>query len=476
MGRITEASWAVLLSLVFVLSVSSGARATVYGAISGTVIAEDTGQGVSGLSVLAVAFSPGSQTHHYAATDANGIFVLKDLEPGAYAISFKGPDSLYIFDAESLMVTLPVGKNVVNANYVLKLGGSVSGAAYDSDGVTPLANAWVSALVQDSLAGPRGVFKARLTAGDGRFLLQGLPQSDSCVVQLSVHGHAVLGKTVAVTAGSTTHDVNFLLKWDDVTGVMGHVTSSVDGSPIGDAEIVLRGSSGEEVGNAYTDAAGGYSITGVPPGVYSATAYWPTGEFDNLHQGGITIASGSQVPLDFQFNAPGPHSQGMRWNNTEFGGFRMPDLFADFYPDYPDPKFHGCSAGEKDNLNRAFNRIKQWVKFDPCIGPTMRNKLKEKLAGGIRFFCVSSADKNECSDTWGFTYVGAQDVYLCRDLSLSSTTPEWCLESTILHELVHTVGYYEEPMPRKCDKACFDSCSAVRDDPYYNQYAGCSCE
>jgi len=293
----------IFLSLAFVAD-SNGA---IYTSISGKVIAEDNGQGIAGIGVLAVMLE--SNEHYYATTDVSGKYVLKNLKPGTYKIGFSKRSS-YVSVKPVLKVVLPKGKNVVNANYVLKLGGSVSGIVYGADGVTPLNHVKVSAEVPTSQ--PEWVmnFDFTFTDNNGRYLLQGLPVSDNCVVDVEILGHAPLTKTARITKGETTKNVNFVVKWDDITGVSGYVKSLIDDKPVEGVGITLSDQSGNPIATAITYGTGRYSIVGVSPGIYKVTALWPSLRAkipgNVIEKTNILIEQGKSTVVNFEFNKPVP--------------------------------------------------------------------------------------------------------------------------------------------------------------------------
>ncbi|MEE9613655.1 MAG: carboxypeptidase-like regulatory domain-containing protein [Thermodesulfobacteriota bacterium] len=292
--------------IAFFLMAGSNVSAEIYSSISGRVIAEDTGQGMEGVSVVLLGL--GSEVErHDTITKEDGLYVLENLKPGDYLLGFGKDDIPYIQEMPNIFVTVPMGKNLVNVNYVFKVGGGVSGTVYDADGTTPLDRITVSVIVPDQ---PDDIdaADAELTDSNGKYLLLGLPESDKAVVTVRVRGHAKLTREVTIRKGETTPNVNFVVKWDDITGISGHVKSSIDGSPIKNAEVVLWDASEKRAGYAYTDEAGNYSILGLPPGSYQAAAFWPGGG-GWVREMDILIESGKTTEVNFEFDMPAPTSR-----------------------------------------------------------------------------------------------------------------------------------------------------------------------
>lgn len=214
-----------------------GANAEIYSSISGKVIAEDTGQGISGVTVLA---RPERRKEQYRTiTDANGLYVIKGVRAGTYRVHFLKDKSPYLEEGVPTHIVVPLGKNVVNVNYVLKLGGSVSGTVYAADGVTPMSNVHVSVYFVDPQPSWDGS-GLMVTDSNGKYIISGLPESTNCIVSAFISGHADnFSRTIAIKKGKTTENVNFTIKLDDITGITGYVRSSIDNKPIKEVDIYM---------------------------------------------------------------------------------------------------------------------------------------------------------------------------------------------------------------------------------------------
>lgn len=427
--RILKLSMILFSVLILSLFLFSDISADIYSSISGRVIAEDTGEGVGGVSVLALMV--GKKEHYYATTDKRGVYVLEDLKSGTYIIGFHKGDSPYLFGSPHLRVILPKGKNVVNVNHVLTLGGSVSGTVYDADGVTPLSGVGISADVPNPQPKWIDGSRAKLTDSNGKFLLQGLLESDNCIVQVNVRGHASLTKTVKITKGQVTENVNFVVKWDDITGITGHVRSSIDNKPIKNARIVLFDSSGENIASSRTDENGEYSIIGVEPGIYEATAFWPTGGVW-IDKPNVIIEHGKSTIVNFEFDKPAPTSKNEKGIWNVFVGLFVTNAHAAIVGGYPEPKIKGCDKTKKKDIIDAYETLKNTIDTSPCMSEGIRTKLKKKINKGVTIKCQTSADPY-CFGTCAYTYhYVAADIFLCPGSFNSSRCG--CLEAVMLHE------------------------------------------
>ncbi|NOY64545.1 MAG: carboxypeptidase regulatory-like domain-containing protein [Nitrospirae bacterium] len=298
-------SWVLIITIVLSIVTVTNTNAEIYTSISGKVIAEDTGKGIPEVGIVAER-TEGKETY-YATTDSEGKYVLKDLKPGNYIISFYKRRSFYISEKKSLKVYLPRGKNLVNVNYVLKIGGGVSGVVYNADG-TPVSEALISAEVSD--ARPEWVNSVgQLIGSDGKFLILGVPESDRCVVKVELRGHAPLTRIVKIQKGKITENVNFTVRWDDKTGISGKVISTVDNKPLKGIWIVLFDRADKGVASTTTNETGEYSIVGVQPGVYNVVAFWPAippKPEDMIKMTDVVIEKDKMTVLNFEFNKPAP--------------------------------------------------------------------------------------------------------------------------------------------------------------------------
>jgi|WetSurMetagenome_2_1015567.scaffolds.fasta_scaffold13053_3 hypothetical protein len=216
----------IIIGLIMALSFVPGiCNADIETSISGHVTGEDTGSGVA--DVYVVAYRGGAKgIAAFAKTDKNGLYVLKNLLPDKYGLFFVKEKSNYLIMMKALIIDLPRGKNIVNANYVLKLGGAVSGTVYDFDGVTPLGGVTVLAKVPGDLEMGIDGIRAVTTDAGGGYILQGLPESDVCDVKVNILGETKQIKRIQILKGQITRDVNFVVKRDDTNGIAGRIKTA----------------------------------------------------------------------------------------------------------------------------------------------------------------------------------------------------------------------------------------------------------
>jgi hypothetical protein len=179
--------YSIFISFCIITIFSNISSAEIYSSISGTVIGEDTQQGLDGVTVVALKID--SQNYFQAKTDTKGKYVLTNLSPGKYNIGFEKSD--YISTKPYYEIVLPKGKNVVNVNHIMKRGGSVSGTIFKADGVTPMLDVKITVEVHDA---PADIvyFRGQFTDDSGKFFLQGLPESNNCVVTAEIPGRVII--------------------------------------------------------------------------------------------------------------------------------------------------------------------------------------------------------------------------------------------------------------------------------------------
>jgi hypothetical protein len=269
--------------------------------ISGTVTAEDTG---AGLSEIVVQAKPGDIS---TMTNSKGGYILRGLSSGTtYSLSFFREGSLYINEYSSIDVFIPKDKRFVTVDRVLSMGAAVSGKVYAPDGVTPLSEAAVAVTFYDQ---PDWVeyYKTTRTDEYGGFLILGLPESDKCVIGVALYGHAWMEKTVKTKKGQTRGDVEFVVNWDDITGISGDVKYIEDKKPVMNERVVLRDKSGRTSGIVFTNNKGGYSIVGAKPGVYDAAVRH---QKNYIIRENIIVESGRSTRVDFLVESSKPEKAG----------------------------------------------------------------------------------------------------------------------------------------------------------------------
>lgn len=158
---------------------------------------------------------------------------------------------------------------------VLAAGGTVTGKVTDAGGA-PVASANVRVVVRG------GVFwraqRQAFSAADGTFRIEGLPRRAADVVAQGEHGASAI--VPADLEANAKQDVALKL---DIAGEITGVVVDSAGAPLGDAQVVAEAEpSGKPADltiwvvrgdqEAITDQAGGFVLSGLPPGGYRVRA------------------------------------------------------------------------------------------------------------------------------------------------------------------------------------------------------------
>lgn len=249
---------AVLSAVVFATSV----KAEIYMSVSGTVKDVATGKGIAGVGVVASDLS--TKKNYSGITDSNGVYYIKLVPEGDYTL-YAHPPAKYVYKPYTKTVKVERGKNVVNADFEMSLGGAVSGIVYKSDGITPLVNASLFALTNKGIA-------TSSTGPDGKYILEGLVPESGAKIRLITYGYGMIEvNNVNIVAGQLTPNVNVIIP-SGTSGIRGKVfTNDSVNIPIADAFVVMKGDT--TFGITTTDSNGNYSVNGLPEGIYEATVF-----------------------------------------------------------------------------------------------------------------------------------------------------------------------------------------------------------
>src|SRR6266550_1495810 len=167
--------------------------------------------------------------------------------------------------------------------------GTLAGTVTDSGSGAAIAGATVSY----SGMGPAGSVTGNTTTdGTGRYSFPGIAVT-SYSVTAQASGHQGQSATATVGGGSTTTQ-NFALT-GQATQLSGTVTDASTGNAIAGATV----SAGS--GSAVTDAGGAYTISGLAPGTYTATA---TASGYASQSASVTLTTGSTTTQNFALTRP----------------------------------------------------------------------------------------------------------------------------------------------------------------------------
>lgn len=251
-------------------------QATIYGSISGQVTDEETGKGIPGIGISIL-----GRTRAEVLTDAEGKYLKNLLKPGKYNVIFNF-HSPYCRSSSGGTLYINPGQNIV-LNSVFKIGGSVSGRVYESDGITPIGSATINVIRYGG-----GVGKTE-TKADGSYSMCCLCPTDDYYISVdsNIPGIAyIIFLGIKVEKGKDTNVLDVVFDLDDITGIEGIITSSIDGKPIPDAEVaiwnykIIDPVKGEpiEIGSVNTNENGYYYIKNLEPGEYKIYVLPPVGD------------------------------------------------------------------------------------------------------------------------------------------------------------------------------------------------------
>jgi len=288
--------------------------------ISGTVT--DASSGAPIARALVVLDGPNSRAFAY--TDSQGEYNLAT-QPGTYhvhcaAAGYQNEWYDNVTDiAQATDVTVPQTGSVTGIDFALdRFGGSIAGVVHDENGA-PIADARVRAWanIQPTPGRMPGGFAGAVTAADGSYLIEGLPQGDyhvraeaqgfiaeyydgvsdlSAATKVSVAAQPVTGIDFALGTGGS---------------ISGTITDEDSGDPLAHAFVKVRAANHRFERGARADANGQYTVEGLPDDDYIvfAAAYKHLGEFYDdaqTHQQAtaVTIANAAPVTgIDFALAA-----------------------------------------------------------------------------------------------------------------------------------------------------------------------------
>ncbi len=254
------------------------------GSISGQVTADETGDPIRGVQVIAWSVAGG---YGYGAeTDASGNYTIDGLRGGDYNVEF-WPDSPYASEwwndkpdgSTADVVGVVAGADTPGIDAALTRGGSISGTVTDEVTDSPLADVLV--LVYD---GAGDVASWVTTDSAGAYSAGGLHAGDY-TVRFSNPPYVSewwdnrfsfdTAEVVTVTAGLDTPDIDAAL----ATGggsISGSVTRHGTGLPLAGVWVYAYDLAGHWIESDDSDAAGHYSIAGLPAGGYKVEFWVPS--------------------------------------------------------------------------------------------------------------------------------------------------------------------------------------------------------
>jgi hypothetical protein len=272
------------------------------GSISGTITVAGAGTPIGGVSVQ-VYNTSGTQIRT-ATTDASGTYTVGGLPGGTYFARTQVGTLNYIDELHTDLVCVPnctvtngtpivvaVGATTGGINFALAAGGSITGMVTEAVSGTPIGSVTVqvfssfgtfvrSATTNASgvftVAGlPAGSYFSRTSLSSSLNYLNELYNNINCAVSCSVTS----GTPIAVTAGVPTGGINFTLS---IAGSIGGMVTG-GGTPLESATVQVYQNNGTFVKNAFTDAAGAYTVVGLATGSYLVRTSVSTNYINEVH-------------------------------------------------------------------------------------------------------------------------------------------------------------------------------------------------
>jgi hypothetical protein len=292
------------------------------GRISGTVKAAATGLPLADVEVDV--YTSGGSYVTYGYTDTSGVYATASgLPSGTYRVRTWTGASGYVDEAynaiacpggncsatSGALINVTVGSTTPGINFALERGGQITGVLTDAGTGRPLTSvslATVSVRIYDSGG---GYVANASTNGSGRYTSPGLPAAAYFVRTSNAQGYidelhddlpcagglctVTNGTPVIVAAGATTGGIDFgLMPGGRIAGTL---TDAATASPLAGAQVRVYDSSGRNLANATTTAAGAYTTSvGLPSGTYFARTAAP-GYLDELYNN-LPCPGGSCTP------------------------------------------------------------------------------------------------------------------------------------------------------------------------------------
>jgi hypothetical protein len=213
----------------------------------------------------AVIFAEGPEGSGSSTTGASGQYLIDvGLKTGIYKLgaSAEGYITKYIPE-----ISVQVGSEKGNTNFLLLLSGAVSGKVTDSSSGQLLKGVIITVTSKSGL-GYLGI-----TNSDGSYMVAtNLDTGTYNVTAVRPSGYiSNVVKGVSVTAGVETKNIDLALAKSGV--ITGRITSASGGNPLFNVTVLASSAGGAGTGTAQTDVNGNYRIdSGLGTGTYSVTA------------------------------------------------------------------------------------------------------------------------------------------------------------------------------------------------------------
>ena len=254
------------------------------GTISGTAYEADGVTPVANADIWAEIYECCGEGNG-ARTSGDGTYTITGLASGDYRVIAHAEGYAREFYQETsdfdhaIRVTVDAGADISGIDFTLEVGAIISGTVYQTDGVTPIADAQVWAESFKCCGGGNGT----RTTGDGTYTITGLGSGD---YRLEAHadGYARefyqetsdfhLASRVTVAGGANTTGINFTL--DTGASISGTVYQADGVTTVANADVRADSYQCCGGGEGTRSAADGtYTIDGLAPGDYRLEAHAP---------------------------------------------------------------------------------------------------------------------------------------------------------------------------------------------------------
>jgi hypothetical protein len=279
------------------------------GFISGRVIRDSDGTGISGVTVNA--FDTTHQTYNFftarnAVTDENGNYAITGLASGYYYVGINAGSGYVVefydnsFYGNPTPVPVIQPQNTPNINFSLASGKSISGSVISESDGTPVTNAAFAIFDSNWLLVSFGA-----TDSLGNYVsTELLPGFYYIQVNAAGFANEYFGNTpdrnaavpVAVNQFADTTGIDFSLGPSGT--ISGRIRRDSDGNGIANAQVnIIAANSLRFVTSATSDASGNYSIANLSPGHYYVATYNVNSFVDEFYGNASTIGNAVSVAV-----------------------------------------------------------------------------------------------------------------------------------------------------------------------------------
>lgn len=301
MGKKLTGISILFFAVIMLLAIQASVYADIYSSVSGFVFGEDTGKPLADIKVFIE--NEKGEILNQVRSNIKGQYIFTNLKAGRYKLGFTDADGKYVSTYPFLEINLIKGKNLVNVNYTMKRGSSISGKIIYGSAQVPVRSARVEAIVFNTASELRN-FGGTFSDSNGHYRIDGLPASDKGVIKITLDGIPVQVAETKFVKGETTY-LNYTIQIDEKTGVSGRITTKSGQLPEDAFGIIIKDSDGNEIAYGITDQAGNYLIKGLSPGLYNAIVVWPEplpNPQNWLYKENIMVEVGRISIVDFVFD------------------------------------------------------------------------------------------------------------------------------------------------------------------------------